>query len=49
MNVWLISTCELQIDLIINENVSTAKPRANPRLTKPVLDILLIYENFFRR
>ena len=26
--------------------MSTAKPRANPRLTKPVLDILLIYEKF---
>ena len=30
MKVSLISTCELQIDLFIKEDASTAKPRAHP-------------------
>ena len=40
MNVWLSSTCELQTDIILKEDASTAKPRA-----KPLLKILPM-ENF---
>ena len=46
MNVWLSSTYELQNDLILKEDVSTAKLHAQPRLPKPLLKILPIYGNF---
>ena len=48
INVWLISTYELQTDLILKEDMSTAKLRAQVRLLKPLLKILPIYWNFFR-
>ena len=48
MNVWLISTCELQTYLIIKEDANTAKPRVHTRLPQPLLEIFLIYGNYFR-
>ena len=47
MNVWLISTCELQTHLIIKEDANTAEPGVHTRLPKPLLEILLIYGNYF--
>ena len=47
MNMWLSSPCELQTDLILKEDVSTAKSRAHPRLSRPHLKILPLYGNFF--
>ena len=49
MNVRLSSTSELQTDLILKEDASTVKPRAHPRLPKPLLKILPIYGNFSRK
>ena len=46
MNVRLSSTCELQTELILKEDASTAKSRAHTRLPKPLLKVLPIYENF---
>ena len=48
MNVWLISTCELQTYLIIKQDANTAKSRVHTRLPKPLLEILPIYGNYFR-
>ena len=48
MNVWLISTCELQTYLIIKEDANTAKPRVHTRLPEPLLETFLIYGNYFR-
>ena len=48
MNVWLISTCKLQTYLIIEECANTVKLRVHARLPKPLLEILIIYGNYFR-
>ena len=48
MNVWLISTCELQTYLIIKEDANTVKPHVHPRLPKSFLEVLPVYGNFFR-
>ena len=48
MNVWLISTFELQTYLIIKEDANTVKPRVHTRLPKPLLEILAIYGNYIR-
>ena len=47
MNVRLNSTCELQTDLILKEDVSTAQTCTHLRLRKPLLKILPISGNFF--
>ena len=46
-NVWLNYTCELQTDLILKEDASTAKSWTHPRLSKPLSKIIPIYGNFF--
>ena len=48
MNVWLISTCELQTYRVIKEDANTVKPRVHATLPKPLLRILPIYGNYFR-
>ena len=48
MNVWLNSTCELQNDLILKEDPSTAKSPSHPTLPKLLLKISFIYGNFFK-
>ena len=48
MNLWLISTCELQTDFILKEDASSTKPRPHPRLPKTLLKFLPIYGNLFR-
>ena len=46
MNMWLNSTCELQTDLILKDDASTAKSLTHPRLPNPLLKILPIDRNF---
>ena len=35
MNVWLSSTCQLQTDLILKEDASAVKPRAQTSSQTP--------------
>ena len=48
MNVWLISACDLQTFLIIKDDTNTAKPHVHTSFSKPLLEILPIYGNYFR-
>ena len=49
MNVWLIYDCELKNLLTIKEDANTDKPCVDTRLPKPLLEILPIYGNYFRK
>ena len=39
-------TCELETDLILKEDASTAKPRAHPRLPKPLQNSTHLWKLF---